>query len=63
MFLIATRLDLAHRLGGVVAAAAASHLLLAEAGIGPGAADGLIPFTPSILAARLCRFGERNNAI
>lgn len=63
MFLIATRLDLAHRLGGVVAAAAASHLLLAEAGIGPGAADGLVPFTPSILAARLCRFGDRNNAI
>jgi flagellar biosynthesis protein FlhF len=63
MFLIATRLDLTHRLGGVIAAAAASHLQLAEAGIGPGAADGLVPFTPSILAARLYRFGDRNNAI
>lgn len=53
--LIATRLDLAHRLGGVIAAAAASHLPLTEAGIGPGAADGLVSFTPSLLAERLRR--------
>ena len=53
--LIATRLDLARRLGGVIAASAASRLPLTEAGIGPGAADGLTPFTPSLLAARLTR--------
>ena len=41
--LIVTRLDLAHRMGGVIAAAAASQLPLVEAGIGDGAADGLVP--------------------
>jgi flagellar biosynthesis protein FlhF len=51
--LIATRLDQVHRLGGIIAAAAASRLPLAEAGVGAGAADGLVPFTPSLLAARL----------
>lgn len=53
--LIATRLDLSRRLGGVVAAAAVSRLPLTEAGVGPGAADGLVPFTPLMLAARLAR--------
>ena len=62
-FLIATRLDLAHRLGSVIAAAAASRLPLAEAGIGTGAADGLVPFTPALLAARLGRSEGKNNAI
>ena len=38
--LLPTRLDGARRLGGVLAAAAAG-LALAEAGTGPGAADGL----------------------
>jgi flagellar biosynthesis protein FlhF len=52
--LIATRLDCARRLGGVLTAAAVG-LALAEAGIGPGAADGLAPFTPQLLAARLAR--------
>jgi flagellar biosynthesis protein FlhF len=50
--LVATRLDLARRLGGTLAAAG-SGLALAEAGIGPGAADGLLPITPAWLAARL----------
>lgn len=50
--LIATRLDLARRLGGVLAAASA-RLTLTEAGIGPGAADGLRPLTPELLASRL----------
>jgi len=54
--LIATRLDLARRLGGVIAAAA-SGLPLAELGIGPGAADGLIPATPGWLAKRLAIAG------
>ncbi len=50
--LVATRLDLARRLGGVLAAADAG-LAIAEAGIGPGAADGLVPLTPELLARRL----------
>ncbi len=50
--MVATRLDLARRIGGVLAAADAG-LALAEAGIGPGAADGLVPLTPALLADRL----------
>ena len=60
--LIVTRLDLAHRLGGVIAAAAASRLPLVEAGIGAGAADGLVPFTPALLAARLSRSQGKRHA-
>ena len=52
--LIATRLDHARRLGGVLAAAAVG-LTFTEAGIGPGVADGLVPMTPSFLAQRLLR--------
>jgi len=52
--LVVTRLDLTRRLGGLLAAAAAG-LALTEAGIGPGAADGLVPFTPDFLAERLER--------
>ncbi len=50
--LVATRLDLARRIGGVLAAAA-TGLAMIEAGIGPGAADGLAPITPALLARRL----------
>jgi flagellar biosynthesis protein FlhF len=50
--LVPTRLDLARRLGGVLAAAGAG-LALTEAGVGPGAADGMLPITPAWLAARL----------
>ena len=52
--LIATRLDIARRLGGVLAAAEAG-LAMAEAGIGPNVADGLTPLTPAFLAQRLLR--------
>ncbi|MGH7210649.1 MAG: GTP-binding protein [Acetobacteraceae bacterium] len=51
--LVATRLDQTRRLGGILAAAGAGRLALAEAGLGAGAADGLVPFTPALLAARL----------
>jgi flagellar biosynthesis protein FlhF len=51
--LVATRLDLARRLGSVLAAARAADLALAEAGIGPGAADGMVALTPAFLAERL----------
>jgi flagellar biosynthesis protein FlhF len=54
--LAATRLDAARRIGAVLAAAGAG-LALAEAGIGPGAADGLVPMTPDLLASRLMRTG------
>jgi flagellar biosynthesis protein FlhF len=52
--LIATRLDLARRLGGVLAAAEAG-LAMTEAGTGPGVADGLTPMTAAFLAQRLMR--------
>ncbi len=57
--LVATRLDMARRLGGVLAAAQAGGLALAEAGIGPGAADGLTPMTPALLAGHLTRCGPQ----
>ncbi|MDR3535699.1 MAG: GTP-binding protein [Acetobacteraceae bacterium] len=57
--LIGTRLDLARRLGGLLAAASVAHLALAEAGIGPGAADGLVKLTPAELAARLLHMPTR----
>jgi flagellar biosynthesis protein FlhF len=56
--LVATRLDLAHRLGGVLAAAS-TGLALTEAGVGPGAADGLQPITPAWLATRLMTGSHR----
>jgi flagellar biosynthesis protein FlhF len=52
--LVATRVDLARRLGGILSAAGRG-LALTEAGVGPGAADGLLPITPAWLAERLLR--------
>lgn len=52
--LVATRLDAARRLGGVLAAAAAG-LAFAEAGISPHVSGGLLPLDPAALAARLLR--------
>jgi flagellar biosynthesis protein FlhF len=51
--LIVTRLDITRRLGGVLAAGSLGKLALAEAGIGPGAADGMVALTPALLASRL----------
>lgn len=53
--MIPTRLDVARRLGGVLAAAAAAPFTLTNAGIGPGAADGMAPLTPELLAQYLTR--------
>ena len=50
--LVPARLDLARRLGGILTAAASGHVLT-EAGVGPGAADGLRRLTPAELAERL----------
>jgi len=47
--LVPTRLDFARRLGAVVAAAA-TGLAVGEGGIGPGAANGLVPLDPETLA-------------
>ncbi len=55
--LVATRTDPSRRLGGVLCAAAAAKLTLSEAGIGSGAADGLVSLTPAFLAERLQRMG------
>ncbi len=49
--MVATRLDLARRRGSVLWAA--QHVALAGAGVGPGAGDGLLPFTPSLLCSIL----------
>ncbi len=51
--LIVTRLDITRRLGGVLAAGSIGRLALAEAGIGQGAADGMVALTPALLSARL----------
>lgn len=58
--LVANRLDAARRLGGIVAAAGAG-LAFAEAGIGAGAADGLTPMTPDLLATRLLHVPDRRS--
>jgi flagellar biosynthesis protein FlhF len=50
---IPTRLDLARRLGGTLAAAVAGGMTLSEAGTGPGATNGLTKLTAEFLAARL----------
>ena len=55
--LVATRTDPSRRLGGVLCAAAAAGLTLSEAGVGSGAADGLVSLTPAFLAVRLQRAG------
>ncbi len=55
---IVTRLDIARRLGGIIAAADAARLPLTEAGFGTGAADGLVPLTPALLAERLLLMGK-----
>lgn len=51
--MIATRVDLARRLGGVVAAAATGKLAFAEASVTPHIAEGLSPFNPVSLARLL----------
>lgn len=51
--LIATRIDRAGRLGGILAAAHGAGLALTEAGTGTGVADGLTQLTPKIIAFRL----------
>jgi flagellar biosynthesis protein FlhF len=51
--LIATRLDLARRVGGMLAAADSGHLALVGTSVTPHFAFGLRPLTPEVLARRL----------
>ncbi len=53
--LVPTRLDHARRLGAILAAAAEGGMALTEAGIGPGATEGLAQITAAWLAERLLR--------
>jgi flagellar biosynthesis protein FlhF len=48
--LVATRLDTARRLGGLLTAADAANLRLCDVGTGPHLADGLCPLNPLALA-------------
>lgn len=60
--MVVTRLDVARRLGGVLSAAATRRLALTEAGVGPGAADGLVPLTAAFLADCLLEKWNWSNA-
>ncbi|MEQ8813726.1 MAG: hypothetical protein RLO51_05370 [Thalassobaculum sp.] len=51
--LLATRLDIARRLGGLLSAASAGRLAFSEVGIGASVADGLAPLNPVSLARLL----------
>jgi flagellar biosynthesis protein FlhF len=51
--MLVTRLDMVHRLGSVLAAAADSHLSFSDAGITPDVAQGLTPLNPVALARLL----------
>jgi flagellar biosynthesis protein FlhF len=50
---VVSRLDTVRRLGSVMAVANSFSLGLAEAGIAPDIADGLVPFSPMLLARLL----------
>jgi flagellar biosynthesis protein FlhF len=55
---IVTQLDAVRRLGSVLAMAEAAELSFAEAGIAADIADGLLPFTPALLAQLLLPKGS-----
>ena len=57
--MLATRLDVARRIGGIVEAAWRSRLMLTEAGVGPGIVDGLQTMTTAMIAERLERTKRR----
>jgi flagellar biosynthesis protein FlhF len=55
---IVTQLDATRRLGSLLTMTEAANLALAEAGIAPDIADGIVPFTPSFLAHLLLPKGS-----
>jgi flagellar biosynthesis protein FlhF len=56
--LVPTRVDMAHRLGGLVAIAETARLAFAEIGLSPSVADGLRPLGPVGLARLLLPLPE-----
>ena len=60
--LVPTRLDLVHRLGGVLAAADAARLAVPAAGVTPHFAFGLRELTPPMVARRLLAVALENEA-
>jgi flagellar biosynthesis protein FlhF len=60
--LIATRVDLARRLGGLLSAAQAGRLAFAEAGATPQIANGLRPINPVALARLLLPWAARGSS-
>jgi flagellar biosynthesis protein FlhF len=60
--MVVSRIDIARRLGSVVAAAEATGLALADVGISPHVADGLVPINPVSLARLLLPVDERGPA-
>jgi flagellar biosynthesis protein FlhF len=60
--LLATRLDLSRRLGGVLAAAEISALSFCEVSISPHVADGLTPINPVSLARLLLPHGAARSS-
>ena len=59
--LLATRLDVTHRIGGIVEPAGRAGLLLTEASTGPDAAGGLVSVTASMVAQRLSAIKARQS--
>jgi len=57
--MIATRLDMARRLGGILSASHQSGLALADASNTPKVADGLITMTPKSLSRLIMPQGFR----
>jgi flagellar biosynthesis protein FlhF len=55
---IVTQLDATRRLGSLLTAIGEANLALAEAGIAPDIADGIVPFTPALLAHLLLPKGS-----
>lgn len=62
-FLVATRLDRAGRLGGLLAAAQSCNLALTEAGTGTDVASGLAQLTPAMIAGRLAATPPLQSAV
>lgn len=60
--LLSTRLDMAHRIGGVLAAACASRMAFSEFGFGPHAANGLTAINPVALARLILPHAQQAGA-
>ncbi len=61
--MVATRVDLARRLGGILASATAGKLAFAEASVTPHIAEGLSPFNPVSLARLLLPWAAQAESV